>query len=341
MGIPGGTVTSSRLRLARRPLGFVVVFLGILALNFILIQTGGSDAMRDLMLTESRADPEAVEARLAAYRAEHGLDEPLHVRFGTWFGRLLRLDFGRSMSEPKSVGELIAPALNRTLWLQAPAFLLIFLLGVPLGVLLALRARRRDGRLLDATVYALIALPSFWLATLLLVYLATDQGLDLFPLEGLSSVDAESRGPFGRALDRLHHLVLPVTALAVPGIVVVARQTRQGMLEALGSAHVLAARALGLSERRIVWVHALRQALVPVAVLFGLLLPALVGGSVVVERVFNVNGLGSLLVRAVFARDLTLLQALVLIAALVTLLGFVAADLLVGRLAPAARRSAT
>ncbi|MCB9832778.1 MAG: ABC transporter permease [Planctomycetes bacterium] len=336
MGLPDRRL-SGALGLLRRPGAFLAVLVGILVLDFVLIQAGGSDALRRVMLSDSRVEARVLEQQIAAYRLEHGLDQPLTTRLGSWFGRLLHFDLGRSMAEPRSVAELIGPALRRSLWLQGPALLAIFLLGVPLGVLLARRARRPDGRFLDAGAYVFSALPRFWLATLLLIYLATDAGLDLFPLEGLADEDATGLGLGARALNRLAHLALPVTALALPGIVEVARLTRQGMLEALGSGHVLAARALGLPERRIVWRHALRQALVPVAIHFGLLLPMLVGGSVVVEQVFNVDGLGSLLMRGVEARDLSLLQGLVLLAALVTLAGFVLADLLVAWLAPGLR----
>ena len=328
MGIQDRPLIVRPLRLARRPLAFLAVLCGITILNFVLIQAGGSGAMREIMLSETRLSPESVQERLADYRDEYGLDAPLHERFLIWAGRLVRLDLGRSMSEPGTVADILGPALGASLWLQIPAFLLIFVVGIPLGVRLARRKSRLDGRVLATTLYGLGAVPTFWLATLFLVYGATRAGLDLFPIEGLGE------GGFG---DRLMHLFLPVTALALPGIVVVARQTRQGMLEALDSAHVLALRALGMHERRIVWVHALRQALVPVAVLFGLLLPSIVGGSIAVELIFNVDGLGLLLLHAVKTRDMPVMQALVLLSSIVTLFGFVLADLLVGLLAPTTR----
>lgn len=298
----------------------------VLLLDFALLHLPGTTIRLDPAAT-GRFSAEQLEEHVAVTRERFGLDRPLPERFGDWCGDALTLDFGLAMTEPRPVRALIAEGLGATVILQAAALLVMFLPGVAFGVWLALRRRRPDEPLLRGALYALQAIPEFWLATLLLVFLATKAGWELFPLEGRAP---DGTGFFGQ----LAHLVLPALALGLPGMAIVARQTRNAMIDALEGAELRALRARGISERRLISVYALRQALVPVVLLFGASLPALVGGSIVVERIFNVPGLGQLLWTATFDRDYPVLQALLLASALAVVIGWALADALVALLDP-------
>ena len=311
---------------ARRPLAALLVFAAILMLNFVLIQATDTGRLRQESLHQRNMTAEDMEERIASFRRQFDLDRPLPERFCRWVGRTLRLDLGVSMLEPRNVRNLIGEALGRSLWLQLPSLFLFYLIGLPLGVYLASRPRHWLSRLLDSSLIVLYAMPTFWVATLLLIYGATGQGLDLFPLEGLSSQSAESQEGWAFLMDRLQHLALPVTALALPGITVIARQTRTAMADTLTSDFVLAARAAGMTEQRVLWRHAFPHALLPAATLLGLLLPQLVGGSVVVESIFNIHGMGLLLLQSAQERDFPVLQALILMTSVMTLLGFLLSD---------------
>ncbi len=287
-------------------------------------------------------------AVMAARRARLDLDRPRfwnpsprggvlgslsETRYAGFVGRLVRLDLGISERDGRPVTEKLGRALGPTLLLGSAALALAFGLGVPLGLLSA----RREGGALDHAIglglFLLAAVPSFWAATLALVFLA---GPGAFPMQGLVSAGAAELGPVGRALDLLWHLVLPVTCLGYGILVVVARQMRAAAAAALASDWFRTLRAQGLSRRRLT-VRLLRNALLPVVTLLGLELPILVSGSVIVERVFGIPGLGLLLAEAVLQRDQPVLLALVTLSALVTWVGLLCADVLSGLADPRTR----
>ncbi|HGY90635.1 MAG TPA: ABC transporter permease [Planctomycetes bacterium] len=312
--------------LTRRLLQIPPVLLGILLLVFFLIDAGLHDLSPKDLQPGTSLSREEIARRLDAFRTAHRLNDPFPVRFGAWVSDAVRLDFGASLREGRPVTEVIGGGLGPTLLVQIPALLLAYLMGVPLGVFLALRAGRPLVRALNGFLFFLFAVPTFWVATLMVIYLATDAGWPLFPLEGLAS-----RGAPPDLLDRAWHLVLPVTALSLPLLVWISRLTRDLLLDVRASAWARTLRAAGFSEARIVGRYGLREALGPLAIQLGVLIPGLVGGSIIVERIFNLPGLGQVLWNATFARDFPVLQALVLATAVATLGGFLLADTL-GRL---------
>jgi peptide/nickel transport system permease protein len=301
----------------------------ILILDFALLHLPGVTVALDLEAT-STFDAEALAEHVAATEERFGLDRPLPTQFLDWVGQALTLDLGRSMKEPREVRAILAEAFGPSFRLQVGALFLMFGPGVLLGVWLALRRSRPDEQGLRLLLYGLQAVPEFWLATLFFLFLATHAGWPIFPLEG-------NAGPGASWWEQLHHLVLPVLALGLPGMAVVARQTRNALLDELRGDVGRALRARGISPTRRIGVYAMRRALIPVALLFGAALPGLVGGSIVVERVFNVRGLGLVLWEATFARDYPVLQALLLAAAVAVILGWALADALVAALDPRAQ----
>lgn len=312
----------------------LAALLGILLANFALLHVAGADWLPEGVGPGSGLEREEIEAHVATMREHYGFDRPLLTRFGGWLSRVAVLDFGESTRETRPVAAVIGDALRPTLLMQGLAIATMLLLGIPLGVWLAERADGRTDRAASAILFGVYSVPAFWLGTLLAVWLATDAGVALFPLTGLASDDPTERG----LLDTLHHLALPVTVLTLSGLVVITRLVRAAMIEALESDHIRSAIAAGIPRRTATWRLALRGALVPVATATGSMLPALVVGSVVTERIFAIPGLGTLVWDSTMARDLPVLQALMLLTAVAVLAGFRLADLAAAGLDPRLRR---
>jgi peptide/nickel transport system permease protein len=301
----------------------------VVTLTFLVVQLApGSYADT---LDHPRLTPEARQ-RL---RASYGLDRPLGEQYLRWLSAAATGDLGSSYLYKEPVGRVIRRAVPPTVLLAGTALLLD--LGV--GLLLAVAATRRPrgwvDRLTGVLGLGLYGMPSFWIAGLLALVFAL--GLGWLPASHMRSVDAELLSGPGRLLDLLRHLVLPAASLGLVGAAATGRLLRSTLLEARASRFVLAARARGLRERRILWVHSLRPALLPVITSFGLALPMVVSGSVVVESVFSWPGMGMAMWRAAEARDIPLVMGLTLVGAAGVIVGSLVADLLYAVADPRAR----
>lgn len=318
--------------LVRRLLQVIPTVLGITALTFGIAQLAPGDPLQ--------LDPEAPVSAAAVEhaRARAGLDRPLPLQYARWLARVATLDFGTSLVDQRPVRSKLAEALPRTLLLSGLSLLVALLFAVPLGVFAARSPRGLPQRLLGAGLVALYALPTFWVAVLLLLALAGPRSLELFPFQGLHS-EAPPPGVAG-LVDLAWHLALPVAVLAYPALAVLTQQVRGAMVEALGQEYVRAARARGSSERSVLYRHALPNALLPLITSVGSLLPHLVGGSVIVERVFGIQGMGLLAFDAISTRDYPTLMAATTLGALATVLSVLAADLLAARADPRVRLEA-
>jgi peptide/nickel transport system permease protein len=268
-----------------------------------------------------RLSPEAMAELERLYR----LDQPLHRQYLGWIAGVLQGDLGRSFHDRRPVAQKIRERIGVTLTLNGLALLVMVMLSVPLGALSASRPGSAIDRTSGWLTYAAYALPTFWVAMLLQLFFAVR--LQWLPLAGLES-DAWSRmDPLRLLLDRLAHLVLPVACLALGGLAYLTRFVRATLLETDATENVVAARARGLSRPAVMIRHGFRRAAVPMLTLAGLLLPALVAGSVIVETVFAISGLGRLFVEAAFQRDVPVLLALTLLSGAATLAGIMASDL--------------
>lgn len=254
--------------------------------------------------------PNASEETKDAVRARLGLDKPLPIQFITYMGNVVRGDFGRSILSRKEVSELIVEKLPVTIELGVSAFLLAYLLALPLGIIAALNR----GKFLDwsSMVAALIgvSMAGFWLG-LMLMYIFAAQ-LKWLPPTGHGG---------------LKYLILPALALALPRVGRIARITRSSLLEVIDQDYIRTARAKGLSERMMVFRHALRNALIPIIALMGLDLGYIVGGSVVIEAVFARPGIGDMMLRSIYSRDFPVLQGCMFVLALAIILSNILADL--------------
>lgn len=336
----------------RRVLWIVPVWLGITLVVFSAIRLAPGDPA-ELRFGGDAAEGAVpasgdVAAEIARFRAANLLDLPLwrqylhflgpfnlrpdgHEWFGgsgqdRWAGALL-FDFGREYQRPSvAVRSELVRRLAVTVPISAAALALAYFAAIPLGVWTATRRGRMPERAVTAALFLVHAIPGFWLG-LLLILLFGATGLDWLPVLGLHAADADRLGPAAYAWDALRHAILPVAALSLGSLAYLSRQVRSAMLEALAQDYVRAARAVGLGERAVVVRHALRNALLPAITLFGAAVPFLVGGSVVVERVFDLPGMGSYVYEGLLARDYNVVQATSLVAALVTLGGILIADL--------------
>ena len=300
----------------RRLLLMIPTFLGITLLTFVVAHLAPGDPFQ-LELETRGADQVVVDQQ----RTTHGLDAPLPLQFGRWLSRVARFDFGSSFIDQRLVTEKLGEAAPRTALVAGLALLFGFGLAVPLGVLLATRARRWWARATSVLLLAAWSVPTFWVAVILLMLFAGPRYLDWFPVQGLAD------GGF----------VLPVFCLTWPTLVVATRQVQGAMQEALSQDYVKAARARGIPEGRVIWRHALRNSLLPVVTMLGLHLPHLVGGSVVIERIFGIPGMGLLAFDAIGTRDYPTVMGVATVIAIVTMLSMLLVDLAYGFIDPRIR----
>ena len=307
--------------LVRRVAASIAIILAVVTFTFLLIHLAPGTPF--LPAAERPVDPTVV----AELRQQFGLDRPILIQYGRYLGALARGNLGVSFALRRPVAAALAEAVPNTLVLAGAALLIDFLLGVALGTYQAARAGRlADVGLGNASLF-FNSVPTFWLGLLLL--LVFGEWLRWFPVGGVTDpVLYPALSWTGRLADRAWHLALPALTLGLVGAAGTARYHRAAMLEVLGQDYVRTARAKGVGERRVVLVHALRNALLPFITLFGLALPFLLTGAVLVETVFAWPGMGKLAADAIFQRDYPVVTAAALVASVMVVLGSLVADLL-------------
>lgn len=304
----------SRLLLA------VPTLLGIVILVFLLLHLAPGSPVSALGGESGRRVSQKAALEM---RRLYGLDRPLPERFGRWISRVARLDLGESFVDHRPVLARIREALPYTLLLNGLALLLTLSIAVPLGVAAGGRPEGALDTVTGTVLFALYSLPSFWAALLLQALFSVK--LRWLPLYGVAS-DSAPTGWEG-LLDRLSHLALPLVCLTYGSLAFFARLVRASVAEVRSADYVLAARARGLSRREALWRHAFRNALLPLITVLGLVLPGLLSGSVIIERIFAWPGLGRLYFDSILARDYPVVLALSLLGAVATLLVTLAADI--------------
>lgn len=309
---------------------FPLVWL-VLTLTFVVVQAApGSYADT---IDNPRLSPETRQA----IRSHYGVDQPLLTQYWRWLGAVVSGDLGTSFMYKEPVSRVIARALPPTLLLAGTGLIITLLMGLMLALASAHRPDGWADRIITLLSLGLYGVPSFWLAGMLILIFSVSLGW--FPPSHMFSVNASSQGGFFRLIDLLHHLFLPAVCLGIVGAAGTARYLRSTLLDVGGSRYILAARARGIPARRILWVHALRPALLPVVTLLGLSLPLLVSGSVVVETIFSWPGMGQVAYNAARARDVPLILGATLLGTVAVILGNLLADVLYAVVDPRARRS--
>ena len=300
----------------------IPLLLGIATITFFVVHLAPGDPMDMLLEPRLRRqmDPETIELM----RQKYGLDRPIHVQYVKWLGNLLQGDLGESFHYRRPVADLIAERIPYTLLLTIPALLFDALIGMGLGIVSAVKQYTRTDKTLTLGSLLIYSVPGFWLALMLVLVFSVHLGW--FPTSQTRSLDYDLLSWPGKLLDLLWHLVLPVFVLGVASAAGTARYMRNRLLEVLSEEYVLGARARGLRERVVILKHALRNAMIPILTIYGLSLPFLLGGAVLIERVFAWPGLGLLGVEAVNGRDYPVILATTMIAAVLVILGNLLAD---------------
>jgi peptide/nickel transport system permease protein len=310
--------------IARRLFYAVLTFLGITVVTFTLIHAVPGDPI-DFLASKGMRNVSS-PAQVAALRHELRLDRPLVVQYLYWFRGIVTLDFGRSTIDRRLVIDRIVEKLPRTFALNTIAFLLAALIGLPVGLWSATRSGRLIERGSSVFFFLLYSLPSFWVALLLMEWFAVR--LNLLPLFGMSSDNYASMTTGQQFADRVRHFILPVLTLCYGQIAILARFTKSSLTEVIRQDFITTARAKGAGEGAVLLVHAFRNALIPLVTLLGLIVPSLISGSVIVETMFQWDGVGRLYFDAVYARDYPTVLGLTVATAVVTLLASLAADVL-------------
>ena len=307
--------------LVRRFAAAIAIVLAVVTLTFLLIHLAGGSPC-------GQSDVHSVAPEVCArLRTQFGLDQPVAVQYLKYLWAAVHGELGQSFWQRRPVIDALGDAMPNTLVLAAAALLIDFALGLALGIYQAVRAGRFGDVALGNAALFVNSMPTFWLGLVLLLVLA--QWLHWFPVGGTHDPVLCPRLDSLRCLaDRLWHLALPAGTLGLVGAAATARYQRAALLEVIGQDYVRTARAKGLSERRVLLVHALRNALLPFITLFGLAFPFLLTGAVLIETIFAWPGMGRLSVMAIGYRDYPVVTAVALVASTMVVLGNLLADVL-------------
>ncbi len=264
---------------------------------------------------------------IEALKKQYGFDKPILVRYGIWLKNIVTLDFGESFTYETPVLELIISKLPVSLQFGIASLILIYLISIPLGIAKAVREGEKFDTYSSIVLMVMYSIPPLILGVLLRVYFAGGQFLDLFPLGDLYSDNYYDLTLTGKILDRLHHFVLPLTCYVVNGFTVMTLLMKNSLLEEVKLDYVRTARAKGLDERTVIYKHALRNALIPILTGLGGFLTVFFAGSIIIEQVFNLDGMGLLSYRSVLARDYNVIMALIFIQAVLAMVGRLISDM--------------
>jgi peptide/nickel transport system permease protein len=318
--------------IARRIAGMVPLLIGITIICFAVIHLAPGDPAQFL----SSMNPKFSESAHEKFVKMYGLDKPLHIRYIDWVKKVAVLDFGYSFApDGKSVMEKIAERMPVTIYLNIAGMALIFMAALPLGVLSAYRQNSVFDKSVTVFVFVGFAVPTFWLALLCMYYFGVVKGW--LPISGLKSYNYEQLSTVGKMWDIVHHAFLPVVLSVFGGLAGLSRFARNSMLEVLREEYITSARARGISERVVIFRHAMKNAMLPVVTILGLSIPGLIGGSVIFESIFSIPGMGQLFYQAVMARDYPVVMGVLVLGAVLTLIGNLIADISYGLVDPRIR----
>lgn len=300
----------------RRSLMAIPLLIGITILSFAIIQMapGGPSS---LMM-----DPTISKEDMEKFNEKYGLNDPMHTQYIKWVGNMVQGDFGTSLiRRGVPVSEMIMNRLPNTLLLMISSTILAIVVAVPFGVIAARKRYTLTDYSVTITSFVGLATPNFWIGLILIMVFAVQLGW--LPTGGVSTLNADFS-----IIDRLKHLILPAFVLATADMAGLTRYTRSSMIEVLGQDYMRTARAKGLKENKVVYKHGLRNGLIPVITIFGLMLPSFIGGAAITERIFNWPGIGLLFLESAFQRDYPVIMALTVISAVLVVVGNLIADIL-------------
>lgn len=331
--------------LIKRFLWMIPMLIGISLISFFIMHL----APGDITTTEANFNPKVSQESRQQLRKLYNLDQPVYMQYGLWLKRMATLDFGNSFAshgrpvfwqKSSEHGEvslgMIQEALPITLLINVLSLGLIILIALPLGVISAIKQNQLTDRSITLFVLVGFAIPSFWLALMLMYWTGVQH--NWLPISGLQSMGYDRMSWLAQSIDTIKHLALPVLISAISGLASISLFVRNGMLDVLSQDYITTARSKGLTETRVIYGHALRNALLPLVTILGLSIPGLIGGSVIAESIFAIPGMGKIFFEAVNMRDFPIIMGILTIGAFLTLIGNLLADILYAWADPRVRR---
>lgn len=306
----------------KRIISSIPILIGITIITFFVMHiTPGkpTDSITDMNMKVT------VEAK---ERLQHlyGLDKPVYIQYYDWLKRLIVFDFGNSFKDSRSAREKILERLPATILLNFLSLFFICLISIPLGIYCAIKKDSFYDKSITILLFISYSVPSFWLALMFMILFGVQLGW--LPISGLISFDFDTMNIFEKIFDITKHLILPVSVSVIVSLASLSRYTRSGMLEVLKQDYIKTAYAKGLTDKQVIFRHALKNTLLPMITIIGLSIPGLIGGSFIFETIFSYPGIGRLGYEAVMARDYPVVMGIATITAVLTLLGNIIADIL-------------
>lgn len=286
---------------------------------------GSSQSSQGSSAASSKSVTDEVVAEL---KKRYNFDKPIHVRYWLWLKDVAQLEFGYSHTKGEPVLDVIASKLPVSVTFGVTSFLLTYLVCIPLGILKAIKDGSRFDAVSSTGLFVAYSIPEFMLGILLIHFFAGGQFVEWFPIQGLTSLDSESWPWWQRLLDAAWHMILPLTCYMIGGFTMMTMLMKNSIIEQIKQDYVRSALARGVTQRTAILKHALRNALLPLATGFGGILTLAFAGSIVIERIFNLDGIGRLSYEASLQRDYPILMASITITAILGLLGQLLSDLL-------------
>ena len=308
-----------RQYITRRILQMIPILIGVSIILYAVFALAPGDIVEQV----AGSKPNISQKKVEDLRKAYGLDQNIVVRYGKWAAKAVRFDFGNSWKYKQPVSHVINTYVWNSFYLAISSFVLSILIAVPIGVVSATKQYSTFDQVF--TVFALIGIsvPTFFFGLLLIKWLAVD--LKMFPVSGMTAIGSQKTG-IAYTLDVMHHMFLPFIVLSLGGVASYMRYTRTSMLEVIRQDYVRTARAKGLSEKVVIYKHALRNGLIPIITILGLSLPGLFGGAIMTESIFKWPGIGTVALQSLNSRDYPFLMGFNMLIAILTLVGNLIAD---------------
>lgn len=331
--------------LIKRVLWMIPLLIGISLISFFIMHL----APGDITNNEASFNPKASEESRQKLREMYNLDKPVYVQYGLWMKRMATLDFGNSFATHQKpvfwqttdkdgfvTKGMIQEALPITLMINILGLIITLTLAIPLGIIAARKYMGWQDKSITLFNFIGFSIPGFWLSLLLMYWLGVMN--NWLPISGLHSLNYDNLEPWGKLKDSISHLILPVLIPSLTGLAGITLFVKNGMLDVLHQDYITTARAKGLSEHKVVYTHALRNALLPLITIVGLSIPGLIGGSVIAETIFAIPGMGKLFFDSVMMRDFPVIMGILTIGSALTLIGNLIADIAYAWADPRVRR---
>ncbi len=329
----------------KRTLWMIPLLIGISLISFFIMHL----APGDITNNEASFNPKTSAESRQKLRELYNLDKPVIVQYGLWLKRMVKLDFGNSFASHRKpvfwqttdkdgnvTKGMIQEALPITIIINVIGLVITLVLAIPLGIIAARKHMRWQDKSITLFNFIGFSVPSFWLSLMLMYWLGVAN--DWFPISGIRSLNHDSLSTFGQLKDTLSHFFMPVIIPSITGLASITLFVKSGMLDVLHQDYITTARAKGLNEHKVVYTHALRNALLPLITIVGLSIPGLIGGSVISEQIFAIPGMGKLFYSAVMARDFPVVMGILTIGSALTLIGNLIADIAYAWADPRVRR---